>query len=53
MYEEIPLNKITPNPHNTRTRFEGTKFDELVQSIAKRGVIEPIIVRKEGKPATR
>jgi ParB family chromosome partitioning protein len=46
MYEEIPLNKITPNPHNTRTRFEGTKFDELVQSIAKRGVIEPIIVRK-------
>jgi ParB family chromosome partitioning protein len=39
---------IKPNPHNTRTRFEGEKFDELVKSIEKNGVIEPIIIRKKG-----
>jgi ParB family transcriptional regulator, chromosome partitioning protein len=45
MYQEIELKEITPNPRNTRTRFEGQKFDDLVESIRQKGVIEPIIVR--------
>jgi ParB family chromosome partitioning protein len=45
MYKEVNLKNITPNPHNPRTCFEGRAFDELVASIKKQGVIEPVIVR--------
>lgn len=48
MFQEMPLHKIVPNPHNTRTCFEGRKFEELVESIRKNAVIEPVIVRPKG-----
>lgn len=39
----IPLAKIDPNPHQART--EVGNIQELVDSIKKRGVLEPILVR--------
>lgn len=45
MFQEIPLNQISPNPDNPRKVFSGDRFDELVKSIRKVGVLEPIIVR--------
>jgi len=49
---EVPLAHITSNPKNPRKNFEGKKFDELVASIRKKGVIEPIIARPiNGKEA--
>lgn len=47
-YREIELSKITTNPLNPRKNFAGTKFDELVESIRKKGVLEPILVRPIG-----
>lgn len=44
-YQEILLSKIFPNPRNPRKNFEGPSFNELVESIRSKGVIEPIIVR--------
>ncbi|WP_319408793.1 ParB/RepB/Spo0J family partition protein [uncultured Desulfosarcina sp.] len=49
-FEEISLTAIAPSPFNPRKAFSGTKFDELVASIANVGVLEPVLVRPvEGK----
>ena len=44
--DEIPLNKITPNENQPRQVFNNREMDNLVQSIIKRGVLQPISVRK-------
>jgi ParB family chromosome partitioning protein len=43
---EIPLDKIDPNPHQTRTKFDEGKLAELARSIAASGVIQPAVVRE-------
>ncbi|MGD9568246.1 MAG: ParB/RepB/Spo0J family partition protein [Sedimentibacter sp.] len=47
--EEIDTNLICPNPNQPRKIFEQDKLDELTESIKKYGVIQPIIVRKDGE----
>jgi len=42
----ISVNKISPNPHQARTELGN--INELVESIKKRGVLEPILVRPKG-----
>lgn len=46
--EEIDTNLICPNPNQPRKIFEQEKLEELSESIKKYGVIQPIIVRKDG-----
>ena len=46
--QEIDIDLITPNPNQPRKIFEQEKLDELTESIKKYGVIQPIIVRKDG-----
>jgi len=49
-YKEIPLFRISSNPNNPRKNFSGPQFEELIESIRQKGVIEPIIVRsRSGK----
>lgn len=43
--QEIPLDNLDANPYQTRTRLDPEALDELCQSIASVGIIEPIIVR--------
>lgn len=47
--EEIDTNLVCPNPNQPRKIFEQEKLDELTESIKKYGVIQPIIVRKDGE----
>ena len=42
---KIPIEHLTPNPHNPRRIFADTELDELSQSIRERGIIQPIVVR--------
>jgi ParB family transcriptional regulator, chromosome partitioning protein len=42
---EIPLDHIERNPWQTRTRFDEAELNELAQSIAATGVVQPIVVR--------
>lgn len=44
-FQNIDLGKITPGAHNPRKNFKGTDFDNLVESIRQKGVLEPILVR--------
>jgi ParB family chromosome partitioning protein len=42
---EIALDHIDRNPYQTRTQFDEAKLNELAQSIAASGVVQPIVVR--------
>lgn len=46
---EIALDQIERNPFQTRTQFDEAKLNELAQSIAASGVVQPIVVRSLGK----
>ena len=43
----MALSRIKPNPWNTksRSRYCGREFEELVASIEKKGLIQPVVVR--------
>ena len=45
---EIEVARIRPNPNQPRIQFGETGLDELAQSIAERGVLQPILLRPEG-----
>lgn len=49
-YQVIDLTKIIPSKTNPRTEFDEASIKELADSIRVKGVIEPIIVRSNGKP---
>ena len=44
----IPLDKITPNPEQPRTTFDEEALDELATSIRELGMIQPLALRKTG-----
>lgn len=44
-YLDIPIDAVTPNPHQPRTEFDEDKLHELVESIAEVGLLQPIVVR--------
>jgi ParB family chromosome partitioning protein len=43
---EIPVEKITANPHQPRTSFDDAGIQELASSIRTTGVLQPVIVRR-------
>ncbi len=42
---EIPLSRISANPHQPRAQFDETKLQEMAESIRAHGVLQPILVR--------
>lgn len=45
----IAISAIRPNPDQPRQHFDNEALDELADSMKKRGVIQPIVVRPHGK----
>jgi ParB family chromosome partitioning protein len=45
---ELPLSSIDRNPFQTRSNFDEQQLQELAESIAASGVIQPILVRRQG-----
>ena len=43
---EIPLDQITPNPHQPRRTWNEASLNELAMSIRSSGIIQPVLVRK-------
>lgn len=50
--QKIPVDQIEPNPEQPRKIFHETSLAELSQSIAKHGLTQPIIVRRDAKRDT-
>lgn len=46
---EVDINEIAPNEDQPRKNFDEEKLLSLSESIREHGVIQPIIVKKEGK----
>ncbi len=45
----LPIENIEANPFNPRTNFEKDALEELRDSIAEHGIIQPLTVRKLGR----
>ena len=45
---EIEIARIRPNPNQPRVRFDEEAIAELAESIAERGVLQPILLRPDG-----
>ena len=45
----LPIENIEANPFNPRTNFEKEALEELRDSIAEHGIIQPLTVRKLGR----
>lgn len=46
---EIDLDKIDPNPNQPRKSFDENDLGDLIASIAKDGVLQPVLVRRTGE----
>lgn len=46
--QNAKLSEIVPTPLQPRTEFRGEGLTELVESIRERGIIQPLIVRRNG-----
>jgi ParB family chromosome partitioning protein len=44
--ENIPINRVKPNPYQPRKSFSVNSLEELAQSIRQYGIIQPITVRR-------
>ncbi len=44
----LPIEAIERNPNQPRKRFEEAKLEELASSIREHGIVEPILVRRDG-----
>ncbi|MEO6432777.1 MAG: ParB/RepB/Spo0J family partition protein, partial [Sphingomicrobium sp.] len=45
---EIEVGRIRPNPSQPRTHFDDKALEELSESVAQRGILQPILVRPIG-----
>jgi ParB family chromosome partitioning protein len=47
-FKIIPINQIIPNTEQPRKEFSADGIDELAASIREKGVLQPVIVKKNG-----
>ena len=45
---EIPTDQISPNPRQPRARIDEERFAELVESVRRDGIVQPLLVRGVG-----
>lgn len=45
---QIPIDSIQPNPHQPRREMAQVELEELAASIREHGIIQPLIVTREG-----
>lgn len=48
LIHNLPISKIKPNPYQPRAEFKEEEIEELANSIKEKGLIQPIVVAKEG-----
>jgi len=48
---ELPVDQIAPNPYQPRHTFDDAKLDELVASVSRQGILQPLLVAPAADPA--
>lgn len=51
--QQLPIDRIAPNPDQPRRDFDEAALKELSESIAEKGIIQPLIVRADPSDAAR
>lgn len=46
-FYNVPIEEIKPNPYQPRHFFDQTALEELTESVRQKGVIQPIIIRRD------
>src|SRR5918993_764709 len=46
---EVDVDRIVPNRFQPRARIDDARLDDLARSIKSNGVIQPIVVRRDGE----
>lgn len=46
--DQVPIERVFPNPDQPRKRFTQSELDDLAASIRERGILQPLIVREKG-----
>ncbi|MGE5572501.1 MAG: ParB/RepB/Spo0J family partition protein [Bacteroidota bacterium] len=46
--QDLPIDRIQPNPYQPRKRFDDARLGELAESIRVHGIVQPLVVRKAG-----
>lgn len=49
----LPIERVVPNPDQPRRTFEQTALEDLAASVREKGIIQPIIVRKDPADPSR
>jgi ParB/RepB/Spo0J family partition protein len=47
----LPIDALTPSPHQSRRRFDAAALEDLARSLAAQGLLQPILVRPMGNGA--
>jgi len=47
--KELEIDRIDANPYQPRERFDDEHLSELAESIRKHGVLQPVVVRRDGE----
>ncbi|MEW5795897.1 MAG: ParB/RepB/Spo0J family partition protein [Candidatus Zixiibacteriota bacterium] len=47
-YRVIPLDRIAPNPMQPRQQFDEVGLAELAESVRQNGLVQPLVVRRNG-----
>ncbi len=46
---QIPLDQLIPNPQQPRKIFSNEEMQDLVRSIREKGILQPVLVRRNGQ----
>lgn len=46
--EDIPIDRIAPNPYQPRRQFQAAELEELALSIRANGILQPVLARRRG-----
>jgi ParB family transcriptional regulator, chromosome partitioning protein len=49
----VPIEQLVPGPYQPRRRFDDESLGQLAESIARHGVLQPILVRRDPRAADR
>jgi ParB family chromosome partitioning protein len=47
--QELPIDSIVPNPRQPRKAFNNNSLHDLSQSMKRSGVLQPVVVRRQGQ----